>query len=341
MARLVVLVALLSSSCAGVPPEPAFPLSQPARLCGGDVRSDCRSPSEIEQYFADPRLVLLAAEPTHHGIQGAQIVTLRVPTQSADVTFRAKWRPISTTKAHTIPRRELAAYEVQKLILRPAEYVVPPTGGHCFNLDRYRAVVDPSANGVSPEISCVFGYLSYWLEDAEHPKSFRSKWYNPSQGPLDRKRLDSSPAYARSMARTNLVMYLIDHDDSHSKQFLMRDSRVAPVIYSVDNSMSFDAGTNPTLNREEDWSRVLVPLYPELLDRVRALDENDLRDLSVLEQYKVDSGRLVRTSPELSLWVRPTQPVGWRRGALRIGLSQREIDFLRVRIEALLKRVAG
>src|SRR5690606_29471033 len=121
--------------------------------------------------------------------------------------------------------RELAAYEVQKLVLTPAEYVIPPTGGHCFSLDRYRAVIDPTAKSVSREVSCAFGYLSYWLEDAERPKAFQSKWYDPTDGPLDRRRLDLSPAYARSVARTNLATYLIDHDDSHSRQFLLRDSR--------------------------------------------------------------------------------------------------------------------
>ncbi len=327
---------LVLAGCSSKPPEPRVPLTEPSRLCGGSLKNDCRDVGTIERFLAHPDLTLLDSQETHHGIQGARVVTLRIPADSSSVVFRAKWRPVSSTQPHTSPRRELAAYAVQKLFLRPDEYVVPPTGGRCFALDEYREVVDPEAAATFSNVPCVFGYLSYWLEDVLPPDSVPGDWYEPSQGPLDERLLRSSPSYRRSLARTNLLTYLIDHDDSHSKQFLVRAIRPEPIIYSVDNSMSFDAETNPKIEKEDDWSKIHVALPPELVDRLRAVDTNELHHLSVVEQYEVRGGRLVRTSIERELWQPSEAPVEWNRDALRVGLSGSEVEFLKTRVRALL-----
>ena len=83
-------------------------------------------------------------------MQGARILVLRRGGDGE--VFRVKWRAQSTTTSRNSPRRELAAYAVQKLFLEPEEYVAPPTAPHCFPLEAYRAAVDRKARRAAPSL---------------------------------------------------------------------------------------------------------------------------------------------------------------------------------------------
>ncbi len=99
-------------------PRPSEPLTPPTRLCRKDsVFESCRSASEVEEWLADPHLVIVGAAATPGGVQDARVLTLRVPTIPA-IVFRAKWRAETTATRRNSPRRELAAYAVQKLFLK-------------------------------------------------------------------------------------------------------------------------------------------------------------------------------------------------------------------------------
>src|SRR5687768_5416936 len=105
------------------PPRPAAPLTQPARLCVTEApRRPCRDALEVEAWLLRPDLEIAGVGLTPAGIQGAQVLTLRVPGPQT-IVFRAKWRAHTTTDIKNSPRRELAAHAVQKLFLASSEWV--------------------------------------------------------------------------------------------------------------------------------------------------------------------------------------------------------------------------
>src|SRR5688572_23404981 len=141
--------------------------TRPARLCRTKALLErCRTAEEVESWLTHPDLEIIGWTATPSGLQGAKVLTLRAPGM-LPVVFRAKWRASSTTSARNSPRRELAAYAVQKLFLEPHEYVVPPTAPHCFPIDEYRKKINPRAKPTWRDVPCVYGILSYWLEDVE------------------------------------------------------------------------------------------------------------------------------------------------------------------------------
>ena len=67
---------------------------------------------------------------------------------------------------NNVPRKEAAAYQIQKWFLDPHEYVVPPTVTRCIRLEEFR-VVDPEPEPTADSGTCVFGASSLWIVDVE------------------------------------------------------------------------------------------------------------------------------------------------------------------------------
>src|SRR5688572_29207101 len=140
--------------------EPGVEPTPPTRVCREAPPDEpCRKVKEIERLLADPYLEILAVRRTPSGAQGALILTLRAPS-SPPVVFRAKWRPEHGETRRNSPRREVAAYQVQRIFLDRDEYVVPPAAAHCFPLEHYRARVRHGTEPVSRFVPCVYGVLS-------------------------------------------------------------------------------------------------------------------------------------------------------------------------------------
>ena len=269
-------------------------------------------------------------------MQRARVLTLRSGGDKP-VVFRAKWRAHSTTTRRNSPRFELAAYAVQKLFLPPAEYVVPPTAAHCFPIEAYRAKVDRSARPTFPNSGCVYGVLSYWLEDvasiadAERAGWFRGKHHHA----FDPKLFARDRVYRDSIARMNLFTYVIGHRDSHARNFVIAEND-AHAVYSIDNSLSFTMKPNPRIQPRHDWSAIRVPALPrEALDRLRAAYAR-LPSLAAVAVLRRDKGTLV-AAPVGS--AAATTGVDWTGDQLIVGLTPPEIEDLRARVAALLARV--
>lgn len=325
--------------CSSSLQPPVVPLSEPAALCGGDVSPPaCNASEQVEAWLTDPELLIVQSQPTPSGIQGARVLTLSVPRDIGPHFLRAKWRANSTATAHSAPRRELAAYEIQKLFLEPDEYVVPPTRAHCFPMSHYRILVDPDAQASTPEMDCVFGYLSYWLEDALPSSEVDASWFDPDRGALDVELFHRRPGYRRAVANVNLLTYLIDHDDTHPGQFLMRPTRMRPIVYSIDNSMSFAAGTNPNLGRLDDWSRIQMPLQSDQLKRLGGLRPEDLFRLRVVQMFELQNRQLVQAEGKSETEEPARKPLRWRDGQLLVGLHEAELEQLWSRLQLLLDR---
>src|SRR6188508_1318956 len=121
------------------------------------------------------------------------------PTLRGDITLKAEVvfgeRPALRVKVrnaepgaetfNNVPRYEIAAYELQKLLLDEAEYVVPPTALRMVPLEELRAFAPkakPTFSGAD-EVLCV---VQYWLQDVE-----------PRTDVLDSERFETDAAYAR------------------------------------------------------------------------------------------------------------------------------------------------
>lgn len=309
--------------------EPATPLSAPTRLCDeAGPGAGCLAPADIEHWLARVDLEILGSKDTPSGKQGAKVLTVAARDAAGRVVFRAKWRAHSTSHSLNVPRREVAAYALQKTFLDPGDYVVPPASGHCFRLAEYRAYVDASATPSFEGIDCVFGVLSYWLEDTTDSDLID-----------DADLFWQSRSFGRSLANVNLVSFLIEHGDSHPKQFVLTGGDAEPRVYLVDNTIAFSEFRNPSVPEKWDWSRLRVPALPrDSVRRLSRLTPERLGSLRVIQQFEARRGQLVP--------VRRTRGprhanagLRWFQGSLQIGLTDAEIDRLSKRIEDLTRRV--
>jgi hypothetical protein len=318
---------------------PKHVLTLPVELCreGLGVQS-CRSAEDVEALLAGD-LEILDAEAAGGGYQRAYVLTLR-SRGPRPVVFRAKWRAHSTTTKRNSPRFELAAYAVQKLFLEPDEYVVPPSVGYCFPIVAYVKRVAHFAKETIERSGCVYGVLSYWLEDVTVvAEANRAGWFHGLyQHVFDPYLFEHDRAYRNSVARVNLLTYLIGHRDSHAKNFVIADSDTAPVahtVYSVDNSRSFTLAQDPAIKPMHDWSAIHVPSLPrDAIERLRGADLSSLAAIAVLRST---NGRLV--AADAGSATAAITGVDWTGDRLVVGLTPPEIATLRARIAELLRRI--
>lgn len=310
-------------------------------LCVRGVEPPCRSVEEAERMLESEHLVIRAAEQTTGGNQG--VVALALEDDRGE-RLKAKWRSAASESLFNTPAKELAAYHVQRLLLEPADYVVPPVAGHCFELDHYRDAVLESA---TPLVGtrCVLGFLTYWLTSAiTMPDARRAGlWPMPPDGPgdddpqlFDPRRFAEDAVYRRNVAILNLVTHLVNNRDAHAGQFALY---TAPWhAFLVDNSLAFRAIPNPRTMFIQDLSHIVVPSIPgDVAARLVALERDELDALRVIEEYELRDGLLRR--------VEPGAPFGGdafvRRSAerLQIGLPAIDVDELWTRIEALRREL--
>ena len=93
------------------------------------------------------------------------------------------------------PRRQFAAYELQKLFLDPEDYVVPTSLAYCSPLATYpRSGVAPQRPTL-PGSTCVLGFLNIWLKDV----TISDDYY-------DEARFVSDPTYAYYLANCHYCL---------------------------------------------------------------------------------------------------------------------------------------
>jgi hypothetical protein len=282
-------------------------------------------------------LELLSMDDTPSGSQGAKILTLR----SEGVVFRARWRAQSTNGLINEPRKELAAYAVQRLFLDDDELVAPPTVAHCFPLSDYRRFA-PDEKASFQHVDCVLGFASYWLERVKTVESAEdADWIEKDTGILDEELFEEDALYRASVANANLLTFLINHGDAHGKQFMLEQTPRGFRTYIVDNSIAFLSIKNPMLLLREDWSKLQVPaLSARAIARLGELSERDLAGLGTIAELELRGRQLTSapgTTPERQ---RETDgsAMSWNGARLRIGLTRGEIDLVSSRIRELLTR---
>lgn len=339
---VTVASASLAMGCGGSTPEPVVMVSEPSRLCSGPTPvRPCLDPREVERWLATAPLTLLASHDPPAGKQEARVITLGAELPRGRVVLRAKWRAASTAHQLNSPRKEVAAHAVQKLLLAPEDWVVPPAASRCLPLSPYRRVVDPTAKPSFQGGRCVLGFLSYWLEDARDLDAAEDEDMIEDDTPLDPETARRSVTFRQSVADVNLLAHLISHGDSHPDQFVVTGTREAPAVHLVDNTIAFSRYRNPGLGEEWDWSRLQVPAVRKATtDRMAKLTPADLDRLLVFEQHALRGGLLVAEAPAAAPDTSPGG-IAWVGDRLQIGLTRREVELLRDRILRVLAGVAS
>ena len=283
-------------------------------------------PEDAERLLATGKAEIRSHERTDAGIMGAQRVSMYFPEIRR--TIDVKWKAAPPGDAdgwNNTPRKELAAYEIQKWFLPPKAYVVPTAAGRCVPLDRYRAI-DPKAKPTLPGTRCVFGLQSLWLDDVAPPEPL----YEPA-------RFQSDPAYARHLANFNLLAFLIDDRDTTSGNILASNDPKNRRIYSVDNGISFDPLVYNFFYNQ--WREIRVPALPRSsIEQLRRLTPDRVGALGVVAQYRTDAKGILRP-------VKAGPPIDPRRGSrfhggvLQLGLTDTEVQHVWERVQTLLRQV--
>ncbi len=281
--------------------------------------------ADLERLLAAEPLVITQAEISRPKAKGD--ITLR-----ADVSFggaaplRVKLRKAEpgANSFNNVPRYDIAAYELQKLFLDPAEYVVPPTTLRMVPLAEF-AKYSPGVQRTFPTADQVLAVVQYWLSDIKAVADV----YDPV-------RFAADPAYARHIGQLNVLTYLIRHRDSNLGNFLLGDAEIGARVFSIDHGVAFASEES---DRGEAWKDLRVNRLPaDTVERLRHITLQLLTErLGVLAQWKLQGGSYVPVAIGKNL----SENRGVRRTGieLQMGLNKSEIRDLHRLLTRLLVHV--
>jgi hypothetical protein len=325
--RLILLcLAALAAACAspGGAREPVrFPSA--ARPAGSSSFPNWAEPPDVAmEKMAVAPPVVESIGPTATGTSGAE----KVGGYLAGSPYKVKEKrvPPDLDGINNAPRKELAAYAIQRLFLDPEDYVVPATTVRCMPLEQWEAH-HGSTQPTIPGTRCVLIVVALWLKDVTLPDVL-----------FDRERFLSEPSYAYYMSNLNVFTYLIDHQDGREGNFLVStDDRRQ--VFAIDNGVSFGQPW-PFYNWfVPNWNVLRVPaVRKDSIERLRGLERSDLDFLLVVAQLEPDADGILQLTD-------PGPPQDADRGAtvrgttVQFGLTNREIDGVWDRIQELIRQV--
>jgi hypothetical protein len=222
------------------------------------------------------------------------------------------------------PRYDLAAYELQKLFLDPAEYVVPPTALRMMPLAELRPH-SPEAKPTFKGSDDVLVVLQYWLNEVK----VIADVYNP-------ERFAADPKYARHIGQLNVLTFLIEHGDSNVGNFLISRAETGPRVFSIDNGVAFEFNES---DRGQLWMKMRVDRLPaDTVQRLRRITLEEIHGrLGVLAQWQLKDGRWVAMAPGENL--EPVRGVRKEDDVVQLGLRKADIDQVGRQLGRLLKQV--
>jgi hypothetical protein len=281
--------------------------------------------ADLERLFAAEPLVITHAQISRPLATGD--ITLR-----ADVSFgeapplRVKLRraePGADT-FNNVPRYDLAAYELQKLFLDPAEYVVPPTALRMVPLADF-ARYAPGVARTFLAADQVLAVVQYWLSDVKAVADV----YDP-------ERFAADPVYARHIGQLNILTHLIRHRDSNLGNFLLGKAEVGARVFSIDHGVAFASDES---DRGDLWKDIRVSRLPaDAVERLRLVTPQLLADrLGVLAQWDLEGRSYVPAANGKNL----SESRGVRREGkqLQMGLTKSEINAIHRLLRKLLESI--
>ncbi len=326
---LLPLAMTLGVGCASPGPLPKWPTSSPAELCGKSPEDTkfCMPAAELEGWMKRQEFTITHAAVSDSGTTNPYKLRLQLADGRS---FSAKFKPAPEEfdAFNNSPRRELAAYEIQKLFLDEADFVVPPTVLTCIPVERYKSLMpDLDAHD---DVDCSIGILSYWIEGLT------------SDGILDDARWENDPRYLESLGHLSVLTVLIGHQDDIGDNFYRLKDETAPAhLFAIDNGLAFSAmGANPIQLFSSSWSTLKVDALPKkTVDKLRGLEPKALEKLAVVAQFRLDDENdkfvpLGHTKP-----FDPTDGVREDGDVMQLGLTSDEITDVNIRLVELLAKV--
>jgi hypothetical protein len=282
-------------------------------------------PHEAEERFRSQEFKIRDAKLLDAGVTGAFTFKAEFPDGKV---FKLKWKtiPRGGDGWNNSPRKEMAAYVVQKWFVDEEDYIVATLAPRCLGMEQFGSITaggKPTFKG----LNCVLGMIAIWMVNLEDPWPF-----------FEEDRFRTDPQYARFLSDLNVLTYLIRHRDGRRGNFLRSTDLSDPRVYSVDNGISHN--TVPWNFLVPNWNVIRVPwLRKETVERLRKLKEEDIEaQLGVLAEMRTDADgglHLVENGPNLD----PEKGVRVQKHTVQFGLDDEEIDDLQERLEKLLEDV--
>ena len=284
-----------------------------------------RPVDELERELQTASLKIVSAQISRPKAQGD--ITLKAELSfGGQPPYRVKLRRAvpGAEEFNNRPRYDLAAYELQKLFLDPAEYVVPPTALRTVPLAEllpYAPAAQPTFEG-SDE---VFVVLQYWLHEVKVIEDV-----------YDAQRFDDDFPYARNIGQLNVFTLLIAHGDSNVGNFLISRAPSGARVFSIDNGVAFAFNES---NRGEIWKPIRVNRIPsETVKRLRGITRDELeRRLGIVGTWRRENGRWVAVSSSDNL--NASRGVRQAGDLVQMGLTRSEINDVWRRLKKLLDGV--
>jgi len=325
-ALIPLLAIAVSLGCLTWSPGPSIepPASEqaPSRT---PVRHWPLDPDTLEQALRSGPIEIVSESYAGAGLTGASRLELRL--LDPHETIAAKWKPMPARLdgINNSPRKEIAAYEVQKLVLEPEDYVVPTSVARCLPP---AAFPDPSRHSTPtlPGSRCELGVLTLWLENVTLPDPL-----------LDLERFRRDEVYARHLGHFNLVTYLIHHQDGRRGNFLVSTNDRNRRVFSIDNGVAFSGILYNWFVR--NWKRIHVPALPQrAIERLERVGPGDLEPLAVVAELRLGRDGIFVPVPPGPLRDRD-EGVRIDGPTVQLGLDEDEIEDLWERIEDLLEEI--
>jgi hypothetical protein len=281
--------------------------------------------AELERMLANDPMQIVSAEISRPKAKGD--ITLKAEVSFAGrPPFRVKLRKSEpgADSFNNTPRYDLAAYEIQRMLMDPPEYVMPPTALRMVPLEefrRYSPDVKPTFKGADE----VLGVVQYWLQDIKVVPDV----YDPA-------RFESDPVYARHIGQLNVFTYLIEHRDSNMGNFLISKAEQGPRVFSIDHGVAFASLDS---DRGTAWLDMRVSRLPkDTVERLRAINKDMLTSrLGVLAQWELRDGHYVPVDFTENKW--PSRGVRIRDGMVQMGLTRAEIAAIARQATSLVRQV--
>lgn len=266
------------------------------------------------------------AKRTAQGTTGALFLVTRDEVSGKDIKWKFKKNvPGWVDSFNTSPRKEIAAYEVQKFFLDPEDYVVPTVLPICVSRERHLKFAGYAAATLEGT-DCILGLASIWMENVTIPDPL-----------YDESRFLKDPTYAYYMSNFNILTYLIQHRDARVGQFLVSKDDKRRQVFSIDNGISF--GFWPYNFFIRQWEKIHVPaLSKDSIERLRKVQRQDLDFLGVITQFKLDENLILKPVP-VGKNLDPKTGAKYKDGTVQFGLTTSEIDDLWERIQTLIAEV--
>lgn len=322
------LVGSLVLGCTDVP-LPKWPVSSTADLCRDRTLGHddfCMPAAEIEQALKSETYQILAATKAPEGMTAPYKLRIRLHDGRV-ISVKFKRAPDDLEAFNNSPRREIAAYEMQKLFLDPPEYVVPPTVLTCLPVEQNRGTMADLTP--HPGADCAIGVIAYWLENVT------------DEDVLDEDRWEKDAQYRHSLGNLNALTVLIGHQDDIGNNFMRSKDRRRPRLFAIDNGLAFGAmGVNPIQLFSSEWSDVQVEALPrKAVERLKKLSPADFEKFHVVAQLRLADGTYLRVPPTAPM--DKTEGVRRRGDVVQLGLTADELTDVNVRLVELLGRIGS